>query len=73
MNVAYWPRLSRTSIDERLAGLAAQEARDPRQPAEAGEAEERGERDDAEARDRSEQVQPAALRRRSRRASASRR
>ena len=60
MKAAYWLRLWRTSSDEVLAGLAAQQPGDPGQPAEAEQAEQGGGREEAEARDRPEEVEPAA-------------
>ena len=47
--------------DERVALLAAHQLADPGQAAQPGEPEQRGELEEAEARDRPDQVEPAAL------------
>ena len=61
MKVAYWPRFSMTSRHQLLAVLPTEQLADPGEPAQAGEPEQRGELEDAEGRDRAQQVEPSAL------------
>ena len=61
MNVAYWLRFCSTSRTRSLPAWPREEAGDPGQPAEAREPQQRTQLEDPHRRDRSEQIEPAAL------------